>query len=234
MSTHALVGAVGGAGTTRSCLELGAVLARAGREVAVLDAAYATQGLADHVPGRIRTDITALCTDDRPLEAALYDLEVPAGRLSVCPARAPFERLARAKTPEAAQRFEDRVAGAARAFDHVLVDTPPVAANQAVAAVTAAERVTVVAPAGPRGDDGLARANDRLADLDVTAATLRTWAEDGGDAAIPASDTTDPAAVPICAAGDGAFQQAVAGAAASLFGVELSIEGESGLLDGLR
>ena len=224
MSTHALVGAVGGAGTNRSCLELGAVLARAGREVAVLDAAYATQGLADHVPGRVRTDITALCTDDRPLEAALYDLELPVGRLAACPARAPFERLARAKTPEAAQRFEERIAEAARSFDYVLVDAPPVAANQAVAAVTAAERVTVVAPAGPRGDDG----------LNVTTAILRTWAEEEGDAAIPESPTTDPAAVSTCATGDGAFQQAVAGAAASLFGVDLAVEEGGGLLDGLR
>lgn len=234
MSTHALVGAVGGAGTTRCCLELGAVLARAGREVALLDAAYATQGLGDHVPGRVRADITALCTDDRPLEAALYDIEVPAGRLAACPSRAPFERVARAKTPEAAQRFEERLAEAARTFDHVLVDTPPVAANQAVAAVTTAERVTVVAPAGPRGDDGLARAKDRLADLEVTAATLRTWAEDGGDAAIPATGTTDPTAVPTCATGNGTFQQAVAGAAASLFDIELTVESEGGLLDGLR
>jgi cellulose biosynthesis protein BcsQ len=229
VSTHALVGAVGGAGTTRSCLELAAGLARAGREVAVLDAAYATQGLGDYVPGRIGTDVTALCTDDRPLEAGLYDLETPAGRLAVCPARAPFERTARAKSPEAARRFEELLAEAGRTFDHALVDTPPVAANQAVAAVTAAERVTVVAPVGPRGDDGLARAHDRLADLDADpAATLRTRTETPGeaDAALPAADETDPAAVPTGATGGDGFAAAAAAAVESLFGVEVPVDTE--------
>jgi hypothetical protein len=209
--------------------------------VAVLDAAYATQGLGDHVSGRVDTDVTALCTDERPLEAGLYDLETPAGRLAVCPARAPFERIARAKSPEAARRFEELLAEAGRAFDHALVDTPPVAANQAVAAVTAAERVTVVAPAGPRGDDGLARLHDRLADIDAgPAATLRTWAESPGaaDAALPAAGETDPAAVPTGATGEDDFAAAVATAVESLFGVEVPVdtdgEGRLGGLGDLR
>jgi len=135
----ALVGAAGGVGTTRLSLECAAAVAGAGRDIAVLDAAYGTQGLADHVPGRIDPDMTALCVDDAPLGDGLVDLDVAgAGRLSVCPARAPFERLARAKAPTAAEAFADRIAEATRAFDAVLVDVPPVAANQAVAAVSAA------------------------------------------------------------------------------------------------
>nr|WP_227776770.1 hypothetical protein [Haladaptatus pallidirubidus] len=63
--TAALVGATGGAGTTRLCIELGAMLAHAGRDVAILDAAFATQGLARHVPGRIGNDLTALLTDGK-------------------------------------------------------------------------------------------------------------------------------------------------------------------------
>ena len=143
--TCALVGAAGGVGTTRLTLECASLLAADGRDVAVLDAAYGTQGLADHTPGRIDPDVTALCLDDVPLAEGLVDLDVDgAGRLAVCPARAPFERLARAKAPEAAKGFEDRITEAARAFDAVLVDTPPVAANQAVAGVKADQKAVTV------------------------------------------------------------------------------------------
>ena len=167
-NTTAVVGATGGAGTTRTTVEAATMLARDGRAVAVLDAAFATQGLADHVEGDLRPDLTALLTDevDAPLDAGLIESDwTDTGRVALCPARAPFERLARAKTPAAARRFEDRIAEAAARFDHVLVDTPPVASNQAIAAVTACERVAVVAPATTRGDDAAQRTIDRLADL---------------------------------------------------------------------
>ena len=178
----ALVGAGGGAGVTRLTLECATLLSHDGRDVAVLDAAYATQGLADRTPGRIDPDMTALCLEKRPLEVGLLDREAGAGRLAVCPARAPFERMARAKTPDAAAAFEDRIAEAARAFDHVLVDVPPVAANQAVAAVSATEAVAVVADAA-RADDAVPRARDRLVDVGVDpAATVVTRATDHPDA----------------------------------------------------
>ena len=74
--TLALVGAAGGAGTTRLALESATLLAREGRDVALLDAAYATQGLADHTPGRIDPDMTALCVDDHRLETGLVDLPI--------------------------------------------------------------------------------------------------------------------------------------------------------------
>ncbi len=49
----AQVGTTGGAGTTRTAVELAATLARDGRSVAIFDAAYATQGLAGYVDGKI-------------------------------------------------------------------------------------------------------------------------------------------------------------------------------------
>ncbi|MFC6730175.1 ParA family protein, partial [Natronoarchaeum mannanilyticum] len=72
-TTAALVGTAGGAGATRLTAEVGATLARDDRSVAVLDVAFATQGLAQHVPGRIETDVVDLVTDDdpRPSDAAV-------------------------------------------------------------------------------------------------------------------------------------------------------------------
>ena len=192
----ALVGAAGGAGVTRLTLECATLLSHDGRDVAVLDAAYATQGLADHTPGRIDPDMTVLCLEDRPLEAGLLDRRLEAaGRLAVCPARAPFERLARAKTPEAAEAFEDRIAEAGRAFDHVLLDVPPVAANQAVAAVSAADAVAVVADAA-RARDALPRARDRLVDIGVNPTATVVTRTDGhpdADAVVPILKAETPA-----------------------------------------
>ena len=187
----ALVGAAGGAGVTRLTLECATLLSHDGRDVAVLDAAYATQGLADRTSGRIDPDMTALCLEKRPLEVGLLDWEAGAGRLAVCPARAPFERVARAKTPDAAVAFENRIAEAARAFDHVLVDVPPMAANQAVAAVSAAEAVAVVADAA-RADDTVPRARDRLVDVGVDpAATVVTRATDHPDVDVTVPTLSD-------------------------------------------
>lgn len=234
-----LVGAVGGAGTTRTTLECAGVLVHCGRDVCVLDAAYATQGLADSLPGRLDTDITALCTDDESgtpsLAAGLVDIDTDddAGRLAVCPAHAPFERLARAKTPEAAQRFESLVGTAAESFDHVLVDVPPVAANQAVAAVTTTDRVALVAPDTRRGHDGLARQRDRLVDVDTPAPeTVLTFTDGETDAAgaVPEHDTTDPREVPVSLAEESAFVASVAATCESLLDESLDLE-EHGLLD---
>ncbi|MHB9287324.1 ParA family protein [Halobacteriales archaeon Cl-PHB] len=197
-ATLALVGAVGGAGTSRLAVESGATLARAGHDVAVLDAAFATQGLADYVPGRIDTELTSLLTGGGDLENARYDLEMDRGRLALYPASAPFERLARAKTAGAAEAFESRVGEAALSHDVVIVDTPPVAANQAVAAVSVCDRVAVVAPDTDRGADGLARMQGRIADVGAGIdAVVATFAD--GDyvleeavATIPAVDETAP------------------------------------------
>lgn len=239
--TLALVGAAGGAGTTRLAVECGATLARAGWEVAVLDAAFATQGLADYVSGRIDADVTALLTGDVDLEATLYDCPIDApGRLALAPARGPFERLARAKTAGAAERFEKQIAAAALAHDAVIVDTPPVAANQAVAAVTAAERVAVVTPDTPRGGDALARTRGRLADVgaDLAAVVANFAGEEtvlgDVDARIPESPTTAPAACPACCPPDETFAPAVAEATEAALDTPLDLAfPESGRLDSL-
>jgi len=241
-STAALVGATGGAGTTRLAVELGATLARDGREVAVLDADFATEGLARHCSGRIDPDATTLLAGERPLADGLREHSATAdlaGRLELCPAHAPFERLARAKTAEAAQRFGDLLGEAARRFDHVLVDAPPVAANQAVAAVTSAERVAVVAPASERGVDALQRTRGRVADVGarVDAVVANRAGPDhplrSADAAVPASDAETVADVPASAPDpEATFAPAVAHAAEVVFDAELGLEfEEAGLFD---
>ena len=206
-TTAALVGVTGGAGTTRTTLEAAVALAVDGADVAVLDAAYATQGLGDYLAGRLDPDLTALVTDraEMPLSTGLIDLDLDLdaavdGRVACCPVDAPFERLARAKSAEAAQRFETRIEEAAAAFDHVFVDVPPIAANQAVAAVTTCERVGLVAPAGDRGADATARTQERLADLGTAADLLVSTggADESGFAGVELPTTE--AAFPGCLA----------------------------------
>ncbi|MFB6303753.1 MAG: ParA family protein [Haloferacaceae archaeon] len=232
--TLALVGAVGGAGTTRLAVETASLLAADGRDVAVIDAAFATQGLGDYLDGRLDPDLTALVTDraDAPLDAGLTDLgaDLP-GRVACCPAAAPFERLARAKTADAARRFEDRVAEAAGAFDAVLVDVPPVAANQAVAAVTACDRTALVAPATARGRDGVERVRARIDDVGGTVdAVVATRGEsETADASVPRLDADDPAAAPRAPDG-GEFGAGVARAAEATLGVSVDVPADEGLL----
>ena len=236
-ATVALTGAAGGVGTTRLTVECAGTLARAGYDVAVLDAAYATQGLAAYVDGQLGTDITEVVTEDRELAAALVEHPADvAGRLALAPARAPFERLARAKTAGAVERFDERMAAAALSHDLVLVDTPPVAANQAVAAVTAADRVAVVTTDSERGADALARTRGRLQDVGTAADTVlvnRSGAPavvTEADAAVPAAERNRTADPPVCLAPDETFAPAVAAAA----DVSLALEFPSGgRLDGL-
>ncbi|MEF8782006.1 MAG: ParA family protein [Haloarculaceae archaeon] len=229
--TLALVGTAGGAGTTRLAVECGATLARAGWEVAAFDAAFGTQGLADYVHDRIDADVTALLTEEATLGEALYEasLDVP-GRLAVCPARAPFERLARAKTAGAAERLEKHVAAAALSHDAVLVDTPPVAANQAVAAVDATERVAVVTPDTIRGADALARMYGRLADVGASPDAIVANYADGevvieeADARVPRAATTAPGDCPASVPPDGTFAPAVARVAEAALDTALDLE----------
>lgn len=226
--TLALVGAAGGAGTTRLALEAGVLAARAGHDVSVLDAAFATQGLADYLEGRLAPDLTAHLVEEAPLTDVFVEYDTgTAGALRLAPVRAPFERLARAKTAGAAQRFEAAVADAAAQSDLVLVDTPPVAANQAVAAVNATQRTGVVVPATDRGRDSLARERARLQDvgqgIDVTVAT-----RDDGDG--PEADVRVPRAAlaphrPACLDGESPFQHAVASLLESAIDVDARPEG---------
>lgn len=222
MDTVAVVGAVGGAGTTRTCLEFGAMLARDGRSAVILDAAYATQGLSDHVPGTITRDMTELVLDDTPLSSGLTEFDTPEGRLACCPARAPFCRLARAKTPEAAKRFGELIEQATETFDHVLVDTPPVASNQAIAVVTGVDKILVLTPADRPGTDGRVRIRDRLTDLGCAEpTTIQTNADDHGEGQLPPPDTTDPTRTPTATHATGPFAVAVADAVETVFDTTL-------------
>lgn len=229
--TLALVGAAGGAGTTRLAVECGATLARSGRNIAVVDAAFATQGLADYVGGRVGTDVTAMLTDEADLEAVLCDCPLDApGRLALAPVRAPFERLARAKTARAAERFGKHVAAAGLSRDTVIVDTPPVAANQSVAAVEAADRVAVVTPDTPRGADAFARTRGRLADVGVGVDVVVANFADGdpiieeADARVPESATAAPSACPTCCPPEETFAPAVADAVEAALDTSLDLE----------
>jgi len=225
----AAVGAAGGVGTTRLAVECGATIAQTGRDVAIFDAAFETQGLASHVEGEIRPDVTTLVTEEVALEAALYDhpAELP-GRLALCPARAPFERLARAKTAGAARQFERQLAAASLSHDVVLVDTPPLGTNQALAAVNAADRIGIVTTDSRRGTDALARTRERLDDVGEAADAVLANRSDGSladaDATVPESNVTDPGACPACVPADETFAPAVADAAECLLGGALDLE----------
>lgn len=242
----AFVGATGGAGTTRTTIETASALAADGRAVAVFDAAFATQGLADYVEGRIDPDITGLLVgadtgtdvgvgnaDD--LSAALYAFDagdVP-GEVAVCPSHAPFTRLARAKSTAAAERFESLIGTAAERFDHVLIDVPPIAANQAVAAVNVADTVAVVAPASRRGAEGVQRCHERLADVGSGASLVVSTRGDleTADVTLPDADAAGVESAPVCL-DETPFGAAIERVAAAVTGQELSgTTGEdSGLL----
>lgn len=224
--TTALVGVAGGVGTTRLAVEIGATLARADEDVAVVDTAYATQGLAGYIDGRIGTDVTETLLSDVPIEEALYELDIDCpGRLSICPARAPFERLARAKTAAAVESFTTLLDELDA--DRIILDTPPIATNQSIAAVTTAERVVLVVPDTSRGADAATRTRERLADLGTSAdAVIANRAADGStveaaDATVPVGPThrapasiTDP---------EESFAPAIAAAAEVVIGDSLDL-----------
>ncbi|WP_142857552.1 ParA family protein [Salinigranum halophilum] len=234
--TVAFVGATGGAGTTRTALEAAVALAADGADVAVLDAAYATQGMGGYLSGRLEPDLTALVTDrtDDPLAAGLVELDAETpGDVVCCPVDAPFTRLARAKSVEAARAFERRIEEAATTVDHVLVDVPPVAANQAVAATTACERVCLVTPGGDRGADATNRLRERVADVgtavDVVAAVRGDDEWGAADVVLPSTETPLPAVL-----SDDTYGRAVAALVARLVDREVTAVGETGgLFDGV-
>ena len=231
-ATLALVGVAGGVGTTRTAVEMATTLARDGKSAAVIDTAFGTQGLATYVEGRITDDVTAVATGDADLADALYDADYDLpGRVAFAPAHAPFERLARAKTPESAQVIETAIADTAQRFDHVLLDVPPVAANQSVAAVTTAQKRALVVPATRRGTDLLPRQRGRLRDLDAPADAVvatRTDADDArpvadADYDIPAADGAAPAALDP----ESPLSPAVAAAVEGVLDIELDLSFEN-------
>jgi len=224
-----VLGAAGGVGTTRLTVECGATLARAGRDVAVVDAAFETQGLAGYVSGEISPDVTALVTEEVPLESALYEhsADTP-GEFVLCPAHAPFERFSRAKTAGGAKQLERQLAAAALSYDVVLVDTPPLGTNQALAAVNAADRLGIVTVDSHRGADALARTRGVLSDVGASADVV--IANRGGeslveaDASVPESEVGRPGECPVCLSPDDAFAPAVAEATGALLDTSLDLE----------
>jgi len=236
--TLALVGAAGGAGTTRLTIESGATLARAGYDVALFDAAFETQGMRSYLDGRIEDDVTALLTGDAELGDVLYHHSIDLdGRLAVSPARAPFERLARAKTAGAAERFERQLAATSLSHDVVLIDTPPVGANQALAAVNAADAVAVVTPDSRRGRDALAHTRERFVDIGAEIDTVIANRSEGEeltdvDVHIPETDVTAPGQCPSCVPPDDSFAPAVADALEATLDLDLDLGfAESGRLN---
>jgi cellulose biosynthesis protein BcsQ len=233
-TTVAFVGATGGAGTTRTALEAAVALGADGADVAVLDAAYATQGLGDYLPGRLDPDLTTLVTDrpDDPLAVGFVEVDVETpGEVVCCPADAPFERLARAKTVDAARAFERRIEEAAATADHVLVDVPPVAANQALAATTACERVCLVSPGGDRGADATNRLRERIADVgaavDVVAVVGGSDDRETADVVVPSTDAAFAGVL-----SEERYGRAVADLASRLVDREVATAGGSGGLFG--
>lgn len=184
--------------------------------------------------------------ENRPGDAtdSVGDWDVP-GSVAAVPARAPFERLVRAKTTDAARRLGAACADLRERADHVLLSVPPVAANQHVAAVETADRVVAVAPSTDRGADGLRRLRDRLADLDTaTDAVAATGTERGADtttgdglAAADATlpDTERPPIATPAALGDDESAAAIVAAVERLLGVDTSVTVDTdGTLDEVR
>lgn len=241
-TTAAITGVTGGAGATRLTTEVGTALAMDGADVVLTDVAFGTQGLSDYVPGRIETDLVTLVTNDDPEPAAVTE-RLPidtVGRIECLPSRASFAALARAKTAGAARTFEDVLDALAGEFDYVLVDTPPVATNPSVAAVTSADRVGLLSPGTPRGVDALQRLRARLTDVgttdDLAVANRTDTLPDGSiDIAVPESDRTGIPELPAVTELDARFAPAVATVAEELVDrpLELAFE-EPGLTERLR
>lgn len=227
----AFVGAAGGAGVTRLCIESAALLSTEGAGVVILDASFATQGLATHLSGRLPTDVTALVTEERPLGEAAYELETAGDGTVVCvPARAPFERVARAKTVDAARAFERLVDEARDRAEYVLVDVPPIASNEAIAAVTAADTVTLVAP-GNRTET-VSRMRDRVTDVGADVDTVVATRTDGAtvaDVTVP-TDVTPAGETPVADAEGGPFTAGVAAVVEHSFDIAVDQPTNDGLL----
>lgn len=236
----AFVGTVGGIGTTRSVLEIGGLLARNGEVVLTIDLDFATQGLGRLVEERPAVDATALLADpDADLDDAVVDWAVDGdGSLGVVPSLAPFVEIADAKTEAAGARVADRLAEAAKRADHVLLDVPPVVSNQAIGAVTAADRVIAVSPPTDRGVDGLQRERGRLADvggdLDAVLAVGDGDPPPEASAHVPALPADAPSHRPASLGESSSFVRAVADATEHLLDVSVAAPESTNPIERLR
>lgn len=236
----ALVGAAGGVGTTRLSVEAGAGLAADGRDVLVVDASLATQGMSAYVSGRIEPDLTAVLVGDASLDEAVSEQEIDTpGRLLLCPAHAPFTRMAAAQEVEAARGIETILQEANDLVDHTVIDVPPVAANVAIGAVTAADRVAVVTTPTNRGRDALSRCRGRLADLGVEPdVVVGNFVDDtefeAGAVTVPVSRETDVPRAPTVLRGDDGFGPGVQSLIEAGFETSLSVSLAASFLDSAR
>ena len=244
VGSMAFVGTTGGAGTTRTTVELGGVLARAGRSTLVLDLDFATQGLSRFVDGRIDPDATALLAEENvPLSECVHGVPVEGeGRLDLLPSFAPFSGIADAKTSAAGARVGERLDDAGEAFDHVLLDVPPVVSNQAVGGVTAAEAVAAVIPPTDRGVAALQRERGRMADVGtefdhvIAVGTDAGGAPPDADHRVPALPGDAPANGPITLESTGPYTARLAEIAGALFDDDdlgSAVDAKPGLLDRL-
>ncbi len=235
--TVALVGAAGGVGTTRLTVECGATLARTGRDVAIFDSAFHTQGLRDY-PHRTGTrDATALATGEATLEETLVICEPGlSGRLTLCPATTTMGQFQQTTSPEAADRFATTVAGAALSRDAVLIDVPPTVTPLSRAVLGIADLIVLVTTETPRGTRALSRHQQRLHELGhppdcVLFNHADTTLQDA--IAVPTSNQSDPYDCPTCAepGRDESFARAVTDAVESVFTLSIAQhQTESGLL----
>jgi hypothetical protein len=109
---------------------------------------------------------------------------------------------------------------------------PPVAANQAVAAVNACDRTALVAPTTVRGTDGRERMRGRLRDLggDADAVVATRGTAEAADASVPRTEAGATAAPTALDGGE--FGDGVARAAAAILDAEVDGPDDGGLLGG--
>lgn len=204
MGIVSLVGAAGGAGTTRLAVETAGHITARGDTVVVVDVDFATQGLADYVPGQFTTELTTALRDQVSLAELPIALDVAhTPQPHALPSFAGLSRVATAMQQAAAEYLGDQLTALDDEFDHVLLDTPTPVTNPAIAAVTTADTVGVVFPRSPRGIESLHRTEGFLHDIDVAADyTISTptpqeaTIEDPADIVIPQLADTPPRDVP--------------------------------------
>ncbi len=225
-TTAALARASDGTASGPLCLALGGMLAAADRSVLLLDVDADIQPLARYTPGAIDSDLSQVLLGDATLEEATYPIQVAGDHIAVSPFRAPFARLARAKASEAAQQLSPILEAAATRYDHVIVHTPPIGSNPAVAAVTEASTVGIATRADEYGLDALYTMQGRIEDIGAewttTLATGRNKHADAVDVVLPdivpgMSAPADPSSI------SKQTRTALATLASQLCGVEIPV-----------
>lgn len=204
MGIISLVGATGGAGTTRIAVETAGRMAASGDDVLLVDVDFATQGLAEYVPGGLETDLVGAICEKRSLTEATYPLETEqTPQPQAAPSYAGLSRVATAMQPDRAEFLSDELSASGDSFDHVVIDTPTPVTNPAIAAATVADTIGVVFPPSPRGIEGLHRTDGFLHDIDAGGAIyisnegIQTPSvEDPADVSIPELETVPPRAAP--------------------------------------